>query len=231
MSTVLNVLGLRFANRIVEPLSATPMSGRSSSSSTRISGWRAGPASTTARARWSTWCRATCCRCSRCSRWEPPATLERRRPPRPEVAGAARDQVLAGRPGVVLPPRPVHRRHHRVAAAAGLPRRVRHPGRQQHRDPRRGRVHGRYLAVGRVPFLLRSGKALGRARKEVVVTFAPPPRCLTASPALTGQTGSASACAPTGCSWTSTSTVRRPEPARPGHAAGRLRRGRPGALR
>ena len=59
-----------------------------------------------------------------------------------------------------------------------------------------------------VPFILRSGKALGPMRKEAVVTFRPVPHLPRASPASTPPTSCGSASARTRCSSTSTSTVR-----------------------
>jgi glucose-6-phosphate 1-dehydrogenase len=59
--TVYNVLGLRFANRIFEPLWNALHVERVDIVGTRRSRWRAGRATTTRPARCRTCCRTTCC--------------------------------------------------------------------------------------------------------------------------------------------------------------------------
>lgn len=59
-----------------------------------------------------------------------------------------------------------------------------------------------------VPFRLRSGKALAGRRKEAVVTFGSRPGCPPGSPGTSSPTGCGSASARTGSASTSTSTAR-----------------------
>ena len=94
---------------------------------------------------------------------EPPTSLE------PKALGLEREKVFDSMPPLLARqrgPRPVRR----------LPRRGRRRRRLRHRDLRRDQGLRRQLALGGVPFYLRSGKRLAESRHLLTVAFKQPPR-------------------------------------------------------
>ena len=116
---------------------------------------------------------------------EPPAAVNETdlRDAKAQVLRACR--LLGRRPAHRRPARPLHRRRRRRADGARLRRRAGRGRRPRHRDA--GRARGLEVANGRwagVPFRLRSGKALARSARRSLITFkAPAARARRSAPA------------------------------------------------
>ena len=148
--TVQNLLALRFANSLFEPLWNAGAHRPRPDHRGRDRRRRGAAAATTTRpARCATWCRTTCCSCSASSPWS-------RRPP--FDADAVRDEKLK----VLRALSPITARdvaHHAPCAASTAPapstaapcRAISRSWarRQRHRDLRRAQGRGRQLALGR----------------------------------------------------------------------------------
>ena len=142
---------------------------------------------------------------------EPPSTLGRAGPARREGRGAARDPRL----GQDSPTESSRRARYTGGTVEGekvpgLRQGARRRSGSRDRDARRG--HRSQIDTWRwagVPFTLRSGKALGERRREVVVTFKPAQHVPTGLTGTQGADQAAHACSrPTRCSSNSTSTAR-----------------------
>jgi glucose-6-phosphate 1-dehydrogenase len=164
--TVQNLLALRFANMLFEPLwnaaayrSCPDHRGRNGGAG------RAASAFTTAPARCATWCRTTCCNCSRWWRWSR-RQLRCHRDPRRKGQGAAR--AAPAREGDSVTGQ------YRAGAIGGQPV----PG----YDEELGKDSDTetFVAIKAhidnwrwkgVPFYLRTGKRLPERKTEIVVQF------------------------------------------------------------
>jgi len=172
--TVQNLLALRFANPIFEPIWDRRYIDHVAITVAETLAWNTAPATTRAPGRCATWCRTICCRSSAWSPWNR-RPLRRRQSARPQDGPAHRPAADPGGGGG-----PVRRAW---PIRAGWIHGVQRPGyrqeegcaRLQRRDLCRDQAPGRQLRWQDVPFYLRTGKRMAEDVSEVSIRFRPVP--------------------------------------------------------
>ena len=200
--TVQNLLALRFANSLFEPVwnagadrPRPDHGGRDGRAS------RGAAATTTSPARCATWCRTTCCSCSASSRWSRRPRLDAECGARREAQGAA---LAASRSPTATSlhedrARPVPgRRRRRHGGRRAMPRKLgRRPSRTETFVALKAEIENWRWAG--VPFYLRTGKRLPTRVSEIVIQFHKVPHSIfpRRRRAASSPTAWSSACSPT----------------------------------
>ena len=190
--TVQNLLALRFANTLFEPLWNNALHRpRADHRRPRRWAWRAAGPTTTTTAPCATWCRTTCCSCSAWWPWS------RRRASTPNSVRNEKVKVLRSlRP---ITGREVERTHRArpvhapasptAAPVAGLPRGGRRQAPATPRPSSPCRPTSTTGAGPGVPFYLRTGKRLPSAHSQIVIQFRDVPHSIFAGDRPCSPTG------------------------------------------